>query len=237
MDIVLIIAIMGGLYMLTQTAPQAMQAIEDLGAEFTDEMGPDYMPTMDGDTMPDQVPSLFDATISEAVSAAQNLGQSAGFTTAPSATTTAQNRAAFLDMLAYSEGTAGPNGYRTLFGGTLFTDTRDHPRQFFTFTNSIGKTLRTSAAGRYQFLSRTWDELRAKLDLPDFGAASQDAAALELCRQRGALADIDAGRIEAAIKKCAPTWASLPGAGYNQPERKLSSLIATYRQTGGNLTA
>ncbi len=147
------------------------------------------------------------------------------------------NTAAFLDMLAYSEGTSGPDGYSTLFGGGLCDNLDAHPRQYFSFTNSLGVTLRTSAAGRYQFLARTWDALQASLQLPDFGPASQDAAALELVRQRGALADVQAGRIVQACAKCAPIWASLPGAGYHQPERKISQLLAAYQSGGGQLDA
>lgn len=152
--------------------------------------------------------------------------------------TAAQNEKAFLDMLAYSEGVApGEDGYRTLFGGALMSSLADHPRQFFSFTNSRGETLRTSAAGRYQFLMRTWDTLARRLNLPDFGPASQDAAALELVRERGAQLDVQAGRIQAAITKCAPIWASLPGAGYAQPERKLSTLLAQFSAAGGNMEA
>jgi muramidase (phage lysozyme) len=149
----------------------------------------------------------------------------------------ADNTRAFLDMLAYSEGTDGPDGYRTMFGGRLFDSYADHPRQYFPFTDGAGRQLKTSAAGRYQFLARTWDGLRSKLGLPDFGPASQDAAALELVRQRGALNDVKAGRITEACAKCAPIWASLPGAGYSQPERKITSLLAAYRTAGGYLEA
>lgn len=149
----------------------------------------------------------------------------------------ANNTRAFLDMLAYSEGTAGPNGYQTLFGRGIFQDMSDHPRQRFSFTNSKGEKLYTTAAGRYQFLVSTWDSLRSKLNLPDFGPVSQDTAALELVRQRGALADVQAGRIVQACTKCAPIWASLPGAGYSQPERKITSLLAAYSGAGGNLEA
>jgi lysozyme len=140
-------------------------------------------------------------------------------------------------MIAYSEGTSGPNGYRTMFGGGLAANLDDHPRQMFSFTNKNGQNLKTTAAGRYQFLSRTWDELAKSLALPDFGPASQDAAALELIRRRGALKDVDAGRITAAIAKCAPIWASMPGAGYAQPERKLNTLLASFTAAGGNLEA
>lgn len=163
-------------------------------------------------------------------------------TSTTSASPSEPNVRAFLDMIAYSEGTEGPEGYRFMFGypqkpERLCASLVDHPRQSFEFTVA-GKTQRTTAAGRYQFLMGTWDELKARLKLPDFGPASQDAAAIELIRQRGALPDIRAGRVSAAISKCAKTWASLPGAGYGQPERKIASLVSAYTQAGGTtLTA
>ena len=189
------------------------------------------------DTMPDQLPSLAETAWVQAADLGDTITAAVGLSSVPAAGSADRNTRAFLDMLAYSEGTAGPNGYRTLFGGTLFESYADHPRQSFQFTDKKGRTLRTTAAGRYQFLSRTWDALKAQLNLPDFSPASQDAAALELVRQRGALRDVQAGRIVQAIQKCAPIWASLPGAGYDQPERKLSSLLTTYAQAGGTTEA
>lgn len=204
--------------------------------------GPDaaWMPTADPlqDTMPDQETTITESAIETLQETAQVIPQLLGLApAAPDPGTAERNVRAFLDMIAYAEGTAGPNGYRTLFGGGTFDSMADHPRQFFTFTNKAGQQQRTSAAGRYQFLSRTWDSLARKLELPDFGPASQDAAAVELIRQRGALADVQAGRVSAAVAKCAPIWASLPGANYAQPERKLTDLVANFTRAGGTLEA
>lgn len=142
----------------------------------------------------------------------------------------AQNVRAFLDMIAYAEGTAGANGYRTLFGGQLFDSYADHPRVFVPFRNTT-----SSAAGRYQFLARTWDTLARRLSLPDFSPDNQDAAAIELIRERGALNDVRAGRVDQAVSKVRKIWASLPGAGYNQPERNINALVAAYTRAGGQL--
>lgn len=210
---------------------------QDQGAQEGFAMADDgYLPDT-ADTMADQLPDTWETITVQAASVGDSIASATGFGTVVDPTTANINRRAFLDMIAYSEGTAGPNGYRTMFGGTLARSLADHPRQVFTFTNKINQTLKTTAAGRYQFLMRTWDALAKQLDLPDFGPASQDAAALELVRQRGALKDVDAGRVSAAIAKCAPIWASLPGAGYNQPERKLTALLSTFSQAGGNLEA
>lgn len=156
-----------------------------------------------------------------------------------------RNETAFLRMIRFAEGTAGPNGYRTMFGGGLFPSYADHPRKAHQFTDGKGRKLWTSAAGAYQFMAvsplptggktkvNTWDRIKEKLGLRDFGPASQDAAALELIREAGALADVRAGRFESAVSKVRGIWASLPGAGYAQPEKSLSSLRGVYAQAGG----
>lgn len=142
------------------------------------------------------------------------------------------NVAAFLAMIRAAEGTAGPNGYRTLFGGELFDHYADHPRR--RVRKPLGSQLITStAAGAYQFLERTWDDVAATLELTDFSPAAQDVAAVYLIRRRGALADVRAGRFEAAVQKCALEWASLPGSPYGQPVKTLDQVRRVYAAAGG----
>ncbi|WP_354682653.1 glycoside hydrolase family 104 protein [Cupriavidus necator] len=147
-------------------------------------------------------------------------------------TQAASNRAAFLLMIRSAEGTAGANGYRTLFGGGLFESYADHPRQVVTALSN-GKPISSSAAGAYQILRRTWDSIAPRLGLTDFSPASQDAAALQLIRDAGALGDVDAGRFALAVRKVRKIWASMPGAGYGQPEVELNRLQAAYEAAGG----
>jgi muramidase (phage lysozyme) len=141
-----------------------------------------------------------------------------------------KNLRAFLIMIQYSEGTYGKTGYNTLYGGGTFQDMSKHPN---TAVNKWGIT--STAAGAYQILNRTWNEIQTKLQLPDFSATSQDKAAIELIRRRGALDDVYAGRFAQAIAKCKKEWASLPGAGYGQNERNVHSLLAVYKIAGGNV--
>lgn len=143
-----------------------------------------------------------------------------------------RNTLAFLDMLAVSEGTAGhgDDGYDVLVGGALFQGYAEHPNRRV-WLPRLG--IYSTAAGRYQFLARTWDDLRRKLALRDFGPESQDLAAIELIRECRALDDIHAGRFDAAVYACRRIWASLPGAGYGQRENKLSALRFAYRSAGG----
>lgn len=148
------------------------------------------------------------------------------------AMTAESNVRAFLAAIRAAEGTAGPDGYRMLFGGGLFASYADHPR--IRVTALLGGRLVTStAAGAYQILERTWDEARAALALPDFSPAAQDAAAVWLIRRRGALADVRAGRFEAAVSKVAREWASLPGSPYGQPVKTLDQVRAAYEAAGG----
>lgn len=156
------------------------------------------------------------------------------------------NVRAFLMTIRVAEGTAGPNGYRTLFGHRLFDSFDDHPRRAVQFTDQAGRTLWTSAAGAYQFMAvsplpngrstrvDTWDRMARKLGLADFSPSSQDAAAIGLIDEAGGLQDVRAGRFEVAIGKVRRVWASLPGAGYAQRERSLSSLLVAYRDAGGS---
>jgi muramidase (phage lysozyme) len=124
----------------------------------------------------------------------------------------------FLGMIGSAEGT-DKYGYNTLFGGGKIESLADHPRQLFDFTETTGRPNKTTAAGRYQFLSNTWDEQAKKLGLPDFGPQSQDLAAVNLLRERGILPDVLAGNWESAVKKSGPIWASLPSSPYPQPRQ------------------
>lgn len=141
----------------------------------------------------------------------------------------AQNVAAFLMTIRYAEGTAGPDGYRMLFGGSLFDSYDGHPQ----IVIKAGK-YRSSAAGAYQILKDTWfNVIQPALHLPDFSPASQDAGAIYLIRQKDAYDDVVSGRFAVAIEKVRKVWASLPGAGYNQPERSLDYLAEKFTSHGG----
>ena len=127
------------------------------------------------------------------------------------------HRRAFLDTLAYAEGTANyPNtGYNTMFTGKQFSGYKDHPRQI----QRSGRYA-SDAAGRYQFLSTTWDGL----GFSDFSPANQDKGALKLLAPH-VLQAIDKGDFATAFHGARKTWASLPGAGYGQPEKKMKTLV------------
>ena len=152
------------------------------------------------------------------------------------------NRRAFLDMIALSElGQAllqvSDHGYDVIVGSTavhpiLMSTYADHPRRVMNFTVN-GKTIQSTAAGRYQLLARYFDHYRDLLHLNDFSPAAQDEIALQQIRECDALPLIDQGEIAAAIRQVRHLWASMPGAGYGQHEHAITDLQAAYLQAGG----
>lgn len=179
------------------------------------------------DTTEADTTSSIGEVLMDAVSQAENLLIPVAWTM------DSNNVQAFLKLIRTGEGTLDAGGYSRLFGGGSFAGYNDHPR---ISVKASGYT--STAAGAYQILSRTWDDLKASgYDLPDFSPANQDKAALALIKRRGALADVTAGRWKQAIAKCNREWASLPGSPYGQPTLSMSraiSVLAMYgADTGG----
>jgi muramidase (phage lysozyme) len=152
---------------------------------------------------------------------------------------------AMLDAIAWSEGTSTHpltrnDGYDVIVNGVagkeVFSDYSDHPFAAGRVPVVVSRVplLRSTAAGRYQILKGTWFAYKAKLALTDFSPPSQDAVALQLIRERGALELLDTGRIGEAMTRCSNLWASLPGNNYGQGGHSLEALTEKY---GGFLTA
>ncbi|MGE8149813.1 glycoside hydrolase family 24 protein [Pseudomonas vancouverensis] len=157
-----------------------------------------------------------------------------------------KNALAFLDMLAWSELGSdylrrSADGYDVIVTGIdgeleLFTDYARHPFEGGRKSKIINrKGLTSNAAGRYQQMLKDWPHYRDQLKLPDFCPVNQDKLALQHIKECRALPDVHAGRVEIAIAKCRNIWASLPGAGYGQRERKFADLLSRYIAAGGSL--
>ena len=129
-------------------------------------------------------------------------------------------------MLATIRAFESNGDYQALYGSTA-----KRPLRFFDFSRHPfdGKPLpKHSAAGAYQFIIATWKRIQNKLGLPDFSPASQDAAAAELLRERGAIAALDRGDLPAAFKAASVEWASLPYSTAGQNPRTLDAALQTY---------
>lgn len=160
--------------------------------------------------------------------------------------TAARNVGAFLAMLRQAEGTAGQaDPYRVTYGYRhVINSLADHPTETGEWPGlrlddrmcalaGFGPGCKSTAAGAYQIIRPTWARLRDRLGLPDFTPASQDAAAVELLRQRGALAAVEAGDVERAVHIARHEWASLPGNTAQQGQRPIATLAGWFAQAGG----
>ena len=145
-----------------------------------------------------------------------------------------KNLIAFLDLIAWAEGTAGKgdDGYNDIVDPAgLFDDYSSHPHQLV----QVNARIKSTAAGRYQLLSRYYEHYKKQLGLPDFSPLSQDKIAIQQIKEQRALDDILCGRIDQAIEKTCNIWASFPGAGYKQHEHSLSAMREQFWKLGGTL--
>jgi muramidase (phage lysozyme) len=137
-----------------------------------------------------------------------------------------------LKTIRFAEGTSGPKGYQTMFGGGTFNDLSRHPDRVVR-----GNGYSSAAAGAYQFLPGTWQAQSSRLGLKGFGPAEQDVAALALARNRL----MDLGGLETVRKEglsqrvaaaLSPEWASFPTetgrSYYGQPVKSLGELQKYY---------
>jgi len=145
-----------------------------------------------------------------------------------------------LETISFAEGTrrATPEeSYRVMFGGKLAPGLAKHPDTVVT-----GGGYSSSAAGRYQFLTPTWQTQSQRLGLTSFGPKEQDIAALALARNRlmplGGLSVLQkeglSPRVAAALS---PEWASFPTqtgrSYYGQPVKSLGELQKVYGSAAG----
>ena len=132
-----------------------------------------------------------------------------------------------LDKIASGEAGA----YNELYKGGSFNDYSDHPRIRQVITEGPHKGETSDAAGKYQFLSSTWDSQRAKLGLKDFSPQSQDAAAWDLANTtyksttgRDLLNDAAQGKVD--YTKLAGQWPSLANANASPDDWKSAAAKA-----------
>jgi muramidase (phage lysozyme) len=126
-------------------------------------------------------------------------------------------RRAFMDTIARYESPS----YNTMYGGTKFTSYADHPRVGHRITSGPNKGRLSTAAGRYQFKSSTWDSIAREIGLTDFSPESQDIAGYALAARDyqaktgqnldDVLATADPAQVASAARELHGTWTSLPG--------------------------
>jgi muramidase (phage lysozyme) len=145
------------------------------------------------------------------------------------------NAKALLNTIADAEGTSlYPNqGYNTQFTGKQFKGT-NHPREVIR-SGGYG----SDAAGRYQFLSTTWDEYSNGRDM---SPENQDQVALDLVSKKRGV-DISDGLSRKEVLKLGQEWASIeggpngvPGGSYGgQAKFSADKFLAMYKSYGGKI--
>jgi muramidase (phage lysozyme) len=112
----------------------------------------------------------------------------------------------FLEYINMYEGSPKENqtvGYHS------FDDLSKHPNRRVKFNKRGDKS---TAAGAYQLINRTWQDQAKKQGLEDFSLDNQKRAAVGVLKETGALDALMQGDIEKAKQRAARAWASIPGS-------------------------
>ena len=149
---------------------------------------------------------------------------------------------AFLDLVAWSEGTSSHpetrhDGYDVIVSGVDGLHTFDN---FACHPFSLGRApilvrpgpppLHSTASGRYQIILPTWLVLADKHRIGSFIPANQDLAALYLLEESGVLAPLLYGDYAEAIERTSNIWASFPGNLFHQGGHSMLTLIDNYKR-------
>jgi muramidase (phage lysozyme) len=132
---------------------------------------------------------------------------------------------ALLDTIAFTEGTRGHgnDGYNVTFAYHYFSSCARHPN-----LRICAGGYCSTAAGRYQFLTTTWNGL----GLSNFGPANQDKGAMKLVGRRGVTVPtgraMTATEFTNAMNRLSYEWASLPPGRYGQPSYSMTRTRAQY---------
>jgi muramidase (phage lysozyme) len=131
---------------------------------------------------------------------------------------------ALLDTIAFTEGTRGrgKDGYNVTFGYRYFDSCNVHPN-----IKVCSGSLCSTAAGRYQFLNKTYVGLK----MDSFWPEDQERGALELIERRGVslpASALTATQFANALDKLSYEWSSLPPGRYGTPRRTLDQIRAEY---------
>ena len=128
--------------------------------------------------------------------------------------------------------------YDVMYGGGKFSDYSQHPGVGHTILTGPNAGQTSSAAGRYQFLGSTWNDIAKRYDLPDFSPQNQDLGAYYLAKERyggnldEALQSGDPNTIANIGRSLRGTWTSLPG-GIEQGTTA-DKFVNTYNSALGN---
>lgn len=123
--------------------------------------------------------------------------------------------------------------YNVVYGGGTFDDYSAHPGIYNTIGSGPNAGKKSSAAGRYQFLERTWKDIAGRYGLPDFSPQNQDLGAWYLANEAykaktggDLLTDLKSGAYDKVASALSGTWTSLAGGIEAQPGGAAKHLAA-----------
>lgn len=135
------------------------------------------------------------------------------------------------DSIAFAEGTegrGGKDGYNVGYAYKLFASCARHPN-----VNTCAGSYCSTASGRYQFLTSTWNETARAINAPNFEPENQERGAQHLVlKVRKAIVPdnraLTATEFSNVMKKISWEWASLPPGRYGQPMKTEATMRADY---------
>lgn len=139
------------------------------------------------------------------------------------------------DSIAYAEGTRNhsKDGYNVMFSFKLMNSCASHPNQCLKFGSSC-----STAAGRYQFLTKTWNSVKSAKGLSSFEPENQERGAAYLVSSVRKVTvpqsrPMTASEFSNAMSKLSWEWASLPPGRYGQPNKSASQMRNMYCSLAG----
>lgn len=139
------------------------------------------------------------------------------------------------DSIAFAEGTENysQDGYNVMFSFRLMNSCGQHPNRCLSF----GSTCST-AAGRYQFLTSTWNSVKRARNLGSFEPENQERAAAYLISTTRRVSvpqtrPMTSAEFSNAMSKLSYEWASLPPGRYGQPSKTSSQMRTKYCSIAG----
>ncbi len=137
-----------------------------------------------------------------------------------------RNTNAILSLIGNSEGTG--SCYNFMVGHKTFSSFAEHPN----IAQPFG-TQKSTAAGRYQFLYSTWQELVEANDFSTFAPMNQDVAAIYYMETKGFVTPtktLSRPEFVQAMNSLSYAWASLPPGRYGQPSKSMDEAWSIYQR-------
>ncbi len=92
----------------------------------------------------------------------------------------------------------------------------------------------STAAGAYQINHPTYLDFAPRVGVSDFSPATQDALALAILQDTGAVLSLDLNDIGGAFADASKRWASLPGSAAGQHPQMLAKALDVFNQYLGS---